>query len=128
MSKKVFSTDQAPGAIGAYSQAVQSGNLVFISGQIPLIPDTMQVQQGSVEENIRLVFDNMRAICKAAGGDLDDIVKLTVLLKDLADFPTVNEVMADYFNEPYPARAAYGVAALPKDVSVEMEAIMQVAD
>lgn len=125
MSKIVISTEKAPGAIGAYSQAVQSSNLVFISGQIPLIPETMEVHPGSVEEKIRLVFDNMRAICQAAGGDLDDIVKLTVLLTDLGDFGTVNSVMGEYFSEPYPARAAYGVAALPKDVPVEIEAIMQ---
>lgn len=125
MSKKVFSTDKAPSAIGTYSQAVQSGNLVFISGQIPLIPETMEVHPGNVEEKIRLVLDNMRAICQEAGGELDDIVKLTILLTDLTDFPTVNEVMADYFNEPYPARAAYGVASLPKGVPVEIEAIMQ---
>ena len=127
MSKKVFATDKAPGAIGAYSQAVQAGNLVFVSGQIPLVPATMEVLEGSVADQIRLVFDNMRAICQEAGGDLDDIVKLTVLLTDLTDFPTVNEIMAEYFTEPYPARAAYGVASLPKGVPVEIEAVMQVA-
>ncbi|HBR95875.1 MAG TPA: reactive intermediate/imine deaminase [Gammaproteobacteria bacterium] len=128
MSKKVFATDEAPSAIGTYSQAVQAGELVFISGQIPLVPQTMEVLDGSVDEQIRRVFDNIQAICQAAGGDLDDIVKLTVLLTDLADFPVVNAVMSDYFTEPYPARAAYGVAALPKDVPVEIEAIMQVCD
>ncbi|MCB1753966.1 MAG: RidA family protein [Gammaproteobacteria bacterium] len=128
MPKKVISTEQAPGAIGAYSQAVESGGLVFISGQIPLIPATMEVHPGSVEEKIRLVFDNMKAICEAAGGGLDDIVKLTVLLTDLGDFATVNSVMAEYFSEPYPARAAYQVAALPKGVPIEVEAIMQAAD
>ena len=126
MSKKIIATDKAPSAIGAYSQAVQTGNLVFISGQIPLIPESMEVQPGTVEDNIRLVFDNMKAICLAAGGDLDDIVKLTVLLTDLSDFPTVNSVMAECFTEPYPARAAYQVSALPKGVPVEIEAIMQV--
>ncbi len=125
MTKKVFTTDKAPGAIGTYSQAVQSGNLLFISGQIPLIPSTMEVHSGSIEEKIRLVFDNMREICNAAGGDLDDIVKLTILLTDLNDFPVVNSVMADYFQAPYPARAAYAVAALPKDVPVEIEAVME---
>lgn len=127
MSKKIISTNKAPDAIGAYSQAVQSGNLVFISGQIPLIPSSMEVHPGSVEDKIRLVFDNMKAICQAGGGDLDDIVKLTVLLTDLGDFATVNAVMTEYFSEPYPARAAYQVAALPKGVPVEIEAIMQVA-
>ncbi len=127
MSKKVFATDKAPSAIGAYSQAVQAGNLVFISGQIPLIPETMEVHSGTVEDKIRLVFDNMQAICNEAGGDLDDIVKLTVLLTDLSDFATVNAVMAEYFTEPYPARAAYEVSALPKGVPVEVEAIMQAA-
>ena len=126
MSKKVISTEKAPGAIGAYSQAVQTGNLVFISGQIPLVPETMEVHQGPIDEKIRLVFENMREICKASGGDLDDIVKLSVLLTDLGDFPVVNEVMSELFSEPYPARAAYGVAALPKDVPVEIEAIMQI--
>lgn len=126
MSKKVFSTDKAPSAIGAYSQAVQAGNLVFISGQIPLIPKSMEVHPGSIEEKIRLVFDNMKAICEEAGGDLDDIVKLTVLLTDLSDFATVNSVMAEHFTEPYPARAAYEVSALPKGVPIEVEAIMQV--
>lgn len=125
MSKKVFSTDKAPSAIGAYSQAVQAGNLVFISGQIPLIPDTMEVHPGSVEDKIRLVFDNMKAICNEAGGELDDIVKLSVLLTDLNDFATVNSVMAECFTEPYPARAAYQVSALPKGVPIEVEAIMQ---
>ncbi len=94
MSKKIISTSKAPGAIGAYSQAVQSGNLVFISGQIPLVADTMEVLDGTIKEKIELVFENMREICAAAGGTLDDIVKLTVLLTDLGDFPVVNEVMA----------------------------------
>ncbi len=125
MSKKVISTNKAPNAIGAYSQAVQSGNLVFISGQIPLVADTMEVLEGSVEEKIRLVFANIHEICTAAGGTMDDIVKLTVLLTDLSDFPVVNEVMAELFIEPFPARAAYEVAGLPKGVPVEVEAILQ---
>ncbi len=125
MSKKIISTSKAPSAIGAYSQAVQSGNLVFISGQIPLVPESMKVLDGTIDEKIKLVFENLREICKAAGGTLDDIVKLSVLLTDLGDFPVVNNVMADYFSEPYPARAAYGVSALPKGVPVEVEAVMQ---
>ena len=125
MTKTVISTDQAPGAIGAYSQAVKSGGLVFLSGQIPLVPETMEVVEGDIYAQVRRVFDNLRAVCEAAGGDLDDVVKLTVYLPDLADFPVVNEVMSEYFQTPYPARAAIGVSALPKGVAVEVEGIMQ---
>jgi len=124
MNKQYITTDQAPRAIGSYSQAVQCGNLVFISGQIPLLPDTMEVFSGSIREQIRLVFSNLAAVATAAGGSLADTAKLTVFLTNLEHFPVVNEVMAEFFSEPYPARAAVGVAALPKDVAVEVEAIL----
>jgi len=124
MSKSIIATDKAPQAIGTYSQAVQSGNTVYISGQIPLVPETMELVEGDMEANIRRVFDNLKAICEAAGGSLADIVKLNIFLTDLANFALVNEVMATYFSQPYPARAAVGVASLPKEVSVEMDAVM----
>jgi reactive intermediate/imine deaminase len=122
--KQIIHTDAAPAAIGTYSQAVRTGNLVFMSGQIPLDPATMTIVDGGIEVQIRRVFDNLSAVCEAAGGALDDIVKLNVFLTDMADFPQVNEIMAGYFTAPYPARAAVGVAALPKGVPVEMEAVM----
>ncbi len=124
MSKKTITTEHAPSAIGTYSQAVQSGNLVFLSGQIPLDPSTMEVVDGDFEARARRVFDNLQAVCRAAGGDLDQIVKLTIYLTDLGNFATVNAVMSDYFTEPYPARAALGVASLPKGVDIEAEAIL----
>ena len=124
MKKEIISTDKAPQAIGTYSQAVKVDNTVYISGQIPLIAETMELLEGSVEEQIHQVFKNLSAIVQAADGELGDIVKLNVFLTDLKNFPTVNQVMAEYFSEPYPARAAIGVAALPKDVAVEMDAIM----
>lgn len=127
MSKNIIATDQAPQAIGTYSQAVKSGNTVYISGQIPLVPETMELVDGDMEANIRRVFDNLKAICEAAGGSLADIVKLNIFLTDLSNFALVNEVMASYFDQPYPARAAVGVAALPKEVPIEMDAIMVVA-
>ena len=124
MSKEIISTSNAPQAIGTYSQAVKAGDTVYLSGQIPLVPETMEMIEGSIELQIRRVFDNLQAVATAAGGGLADIVKLNVFLVDLGNFPVVNEVMADYFSEPYPARAAIGVAALPKDAGVEMDAIM----
>ena len=124
MAKEIIATDQAPGAIGAYSQAVKVGDTVYLSGQIPLVPSTMEVVEGDIEAKIRQVFDNLSAVCVASGGSLADIVKLSVFLTDLGDFAKVNEVMADYFAEPYPARAAIGVAELPKGVPVEVEGIM----
>jgi reactive intermediate/imine deaminase len=127
MSEKRFQavrTDLAPAAIGTYSQAVRAGNLVFLSGQIPLDPTTMALATGDVEAQTRRVFDNLAAVASAAGGSLADVVKLTVYLQDLNDFQTVNEVMAAYFSEPYPARAALGVAALPRGAAVEVEAVM----
>ena len=124
MTKEIISTDKAPQAIGTYSQAVKVDNTVYISGQIPLIAETMELLEGSVEEQIHQVFKNLSAIVQAVGGELGDIVKLNVFLTDLKNFPTVNQVMAEYISEPYPARAAIGVAALPKDAAVEMDAIM----
>ena len=123
-SRQAIRTSQAPDAIGAYSQAVVAGNTLYISGQIPLDPETMEVVGGDMETKIRRVFDNLSAVADAAGASLADAVKLTVFLTDLTDFPTVNQVMAEYFDEPYPARAAIGVAALPKGVPVEVEAIV----
>jgi reactive intermediate/imine deaminase len=124
MSKNIINTDKAPQAIGTYSQAVRHQGLVFISGQIPLDPESMEIVPGGIEAQIRRVFDNLSAVCTAAGASLDDIVKLTIFLTDMGDFPQVNTIMGQYFSEPYPARAAVQVAALPKGVSVEMDAIL----
>ena len=125
MKKEIISTDKAPQAIGTYSQAVKVNNTVYISGQIPLIPETMEVLEGSVEEQIHLVFKNLQAIITAAGGTFENVVKLNIFLTDLSNFPTVNLVMAQYFTEPYPARAAIGVNELPKAVAVEMDAVLE---
>ncbi len=125
MTREIIKTDNAPQAIGTYSQAVKVGSTVYLSGQIPLVPDTMEMVEGSIEAQIRRVFDNLSAVAEAAGGSLADIVKLNVFLTDLAHFPVVNEVMSGYFSEPYPARAAIGVAQLPKDAAVEMDAVME---
>ncbi len=125
MRREIIRTDQAPQAIGTYSQAVKCGTTVYLSGQIPLLPETMELVEGSAEAQIRRVFNNLRAVARAAGGDLADVAKLNIYLTDLADFPTVNQVMAEYFSEPYPARAAIGVAALPKGARVEMDAVME---
>lgn len=124
MPREVIRTDQAPQAIGTYSQAVKVGNTVYLSGQIPLVPETMELVMGDMEAQIRQVFDNLRAVAEAAGGGLKDVVKLNVFLTDLAHFPLVNQIMAQYFQEPYPARAAIGVAALPRGAAVEMDAVM----
>lgn len=126
MSKHIIQTDQAPQAIGTYSQAVKHGGLVFLSGQIPLNPETMEMVSGGIEAQITQVFENLSAVCKAAGGSLDGVLKLTVFLTDMGDFPHVNTIMGQYFTAPYPARAAVGVAALPKGANVEMEAILAV--
>jgi reactive intermediate/imine deaminase len=125
--KKTISTNHAPQAIGTYSQAVRAGDTVYLSGQIPLDPATMELVGGDIGAQIRRVFDNLAAVCEAAGGSLADFVKLNVFLTDLAHFTTVNEIMAAYFDAPYPARAAIGVAALPKGAAVEMDAVMVVA-
>lgn len=124
MSKNIIHTELAPKAIGTYAQAVRHGDLVFLSGQIPLLPDTMEMVDGGIEAQIRQVFENLSAVCTAAGGSLDDILKLTIYLTDMGDFPQVNTIMEQYFSPPYPARAAIGVAALPKNARVEMDAIM----
>ncbi len=124
MKKEIIRTDEAPAAIGAYSQAVKVGDTVYLAGQIPLVPETMALESGDMRAQIRRVFENLAAVAKAAGGSLQDVVKLNVFLADLANFPLVNEVMAQYFREPYPARAAVGVAALPKGAGVEMDAIL----
>ena len=124
MTKKAISTPDAPGAIGTYSQAVRAGDTVYLSGQIPLDPKTMKIVEGDFEAQARRVFDNLRAVCRAAGGDFDKVVRITVYLTDLANFAKVNEVMATYFKEPYPARAAIGVASLPRGSAVEIDAVM----
>jgi reactive intermediate/imine deaminase len=125
MNKHVIYTNQAPQAIGTYSQAIKVDTTVYLSGQIPLDPETMEIIPGDIRDHIRRVLDNLKAVCEAAGGDLNDIVKLNVYLTDLANFPIVNEVMGEYFEQPYPARAAVGVAALPKGVGIEMDGVME---
>jgi len=127
MSRQIVQTEAAPAAIGTYSQAVRVGDAVYLSGQIPLDPSTMELVEGGMEMQIRRVFDNLKAVAAAAGGSLDEIAKLNVFLTDLSHFPLVNQVMAEYFSEPYPARAAIGVAALPKGAEVEMDAILHLA-
>jgi reactive intermediate/imine deaminase len=124
MAKSIIHTDDAPQAIGTYSQAVKVDNTVYISGQIPLDPASMEIVEGGIEAEITRVFDNLKAVAAASGGSLADVVKLNIFLTDLGNFPTVNEIMARYFQEPYPARAAIGVAALPKGVGVEMDAVL----
>ena len=124
MSKQVISTNDAPAAIGTYSQAVRVGNTIWVSGQIPLDPLTQSLVTGDIEAQIRQVFDNLRAIVLAAGAALDDVVKANIYLIDLSHFALVNKVMAEYFREPYPARAAVGIAALPRGAQVEVECIV----
>jgi reactive intermediate/imine deaminase len=124
MSRIVVSTNAAPQAIGTYSQAVKVGDTVYLSGQIPLDPNTMQMVEGDAKAQITRVFENLQAVAKAAGGSLQHVVKLNVYLTDLSNFPTVNEIMANYFNSPYPARAAVGVKELPRGAAVEMDAVM----
>lgn len=125
MARQIIHTDKAPKAIGTYSQAVKVGTTVYMSGQIPLVPETMELVTGDMKAQIRRVFDNLKAVAEAAGGSLADVAKLNVFLTDLTNFPLVNEVMAEYFQQPYPARAAIGVAALPKGAAVEMDAVME---
>lgn len=120
----VINTPTAPQAIGTYSQAVKTGNTVYLSGQIPLVPETMTLHTGDMSAQIHQVFTNLRAVAQAGGGDLTDIVKLNIFLTDLTHFTLVNEIMAEYFQPPYPARAAVGVAALPKGAAVEMDAVL----
>ena len=125
MTHETIQTDRAPQAIGTYSQAVRCGKTVYLSGQIPLVPETMALVDGDMEAQIRQVFDNLAAVAAAAGGSLADVAKLNVFLVDLAHFALVNEIMAGYFSEPYPARAAIGVASLPKGAQVEMDAVLE---
>lgn len=124
MTRRIIQTDAAPQAIGAYSQAVVAGQTLYVSGQIPLVPETMEQDDGDIAAQIRRVFANVKAVVEAAGARLDQVVKLNVYLTDLANFPVVNEVLGEYFDEPYPARAVVGVAALPKGVPVEVDAIV----
>lgn len=123
-NKSIIQTTDAPEAIGTYSQAVKVGDTVYLSGQIPLIPETMVLVSGGIDGQIKQVFENLKAVCEAAGGDLSHIVKLNIYLTDLGNFATVNEIMATYFSRPYPARAAIGVASLPKGSEVEMDGIL----
>ncbi len=123
MSKTIIQTDKAPAAIGTYSQAVKAGNIVYLSGQIPLIPETMELVE-SFEDQVHQVFKNLSAVCEAAGGSLNQISKLNIFMIDLGHFATVNEIMAQYFEQPYPARAAIGVKELPKGAQIEMDAIV----
>jgi reactive intermediate/imine deaminase len=125
VSRTPVSTPHAPQAIGTYSQAIRAGNTVYLSGQIPLDPATGELVTGDMEAQVRRVFDNLLAVAQAAGGDLSHVVKLTVYLTDLAHFALVNRVMAEYFSQPYPARAAVGVAALPRGAAVEMDGTLE---
>jgi len=126
MKKNIISTSKAPAAVGTYSQAVAvtGGTSIYLSGQIPLVPETMGVVEGNIEAQIHQVFKNLIAVCQEAGGDLSNIVKLNIFLTDLNNFAVLNEIMASYFDQPYPARAAIGVNELPKGVSVEMDGVM----
>ena len=126
MKKHIISTSKAPAAVGTYSQAiaVTAGTTVYLSGQIPLVPETMEVVEGDIEDQIHQVFKNLTAVCQEAGGDLSNIVKLNIFLTDLNNFAVLNEIMSSYFDQPYPARAAIGVNELPKGVSVEMDGVM----
>jgi len=126
MSREIISTDKAPQAIGTYSQAVKVNNTVYLSGQIALIPETMEVIEGGIEAEIHQVFKNLTAVCEAAGGSLQQIAKLIIFLTDLSNFATVNTIMAEYFEQPYPARAALGVKELPKGVGVEMDGVLEI--
>jgi reactive intermediate/imine deaminase len=128
MTREIIATDKAPSAIGTHSQAVKIDNTVYLSGQIPLIPETMELTGDDIGQQIQQVFKNLQAVAEAGGGSLADIVKLNIYLCDLQHFPLINEIMAEYFQEPYPARAAIGVSQLPKGAQVEMDAIMSLAD
>ena len=123
--KTIISTDQAPSAIGTYSQAVKVKNTVYLSGQIPLDPASMEVVSGGFTEQAQQVFKNLVAVCEAAGGEINDMVKVNIFMTDLSNFATVNEVMSQYFSEPYPARAAIQVSKLPKDVAIEIDGVME---
>ena len=124
MTRQIIETSDAPAAIGTYSQAVRYGDIAYLSGQIPLDPETMELVAGDIERQIHRVFKNLQAVARAAGGQLDDILKLNVYLTDLGNFAAVNSIMAEYFSVPYPARAAVGIAALPRGSEVEMDAVL----
>ena len=126
MQQEIIFTEDAPRAIGTYSQAVKVGNTIYLSGQIPLIPETMELVKGDKTDQIKRVFMNLAAVAKASGGSLSDITKLNIYLTDLSDFPLINEIMPEYFSKPYPARAVVGVASLPKEATIEMDAIMMI--
>ena len=126
MQTEIIFTEDAPRAIGTYSQAVKVGNIIYLSGQIPLIPETMELVKGDKTDQIKRVFMNLAAVAKASGGSLSNITKLNIYLTDLSDFPLINEIMPEYFSKPYPARAVVGVANLPKGATVEMDAIMMI--
>ena len=126
MQTEIIFTEDAPRAIGTYSQAVKVGNIIYLSGQIPLIPETMELVKGDKTDQIKRVFMNLAAVAKASGGSLSDITKLNIYLTDLSDFPLINEIMPEYFSEPYPARAVVGVASLPKGATIEMDAVMMI--
>jgi reactive intermediate/imine deaminase len=128
MARSIISTDNAPQAIGTYSQAVRIDHTVYLSGQIPLVPATMELVEGDMRAQITQVFNNLSAVAEAAGGSIVDVVKLNIYLTDLSHFPLVNEVMSEFFSQPYPARAAVGVAALPKASQVEMDAVLVLPD
>ncbi|KID55028.1 MULTISPECIES: RidA family protein [Pseudoalteromonas] len=125
MNKAIISTDQAPAAIGTYNQAIKVGTAVYLSGQIPLVPNTMEVISEDFAEQTHQVFKNLTAVCEAAGGQLQDMVKVNIFMTDLSNFATVNEIMSQYFKTPYPARAAIGVKELPKNVQIEIDGIME---
>ncbi|MFY8350370.1 RidA family protein [Pseudoalteromonas sp. SSM20] len=125
MTKSIISTDKAPAAIGTYSQAVKVGTTVYLSGQIPLVPETMEMVSDDFTEQTHQVFKNLVSVCQAAGGEIQNMVKVNIFLTDLSNFATVNEVMSQYFHEPYPARAAIGVAQLPKDSQIEIDGILE---
>jgi reactive intermediate/imine deaminase len=125
MTKAIISTDKAPAAIGTYSQAVKVGTAVYLSGQIPLVPETMETISEDFAEQTHQVFKNLSAVCDAAGGELQDMVKVNIFLTDLSNFATVNEIMSQYFSQPYPARAAIGVRELPKGVQIEIDGVME---
>ena len=126
MQQEIIFTEDAPRAIGTYSQAVKVGNTIYLSGQIPLIPETMELVKGDKTDQIKRVFMNLAAVAKASGGSLSNITKLNIYLTDLSDFPLINEIMPEYFSEPYPARAVVGVANLPKGATIEMDAVMMI--
>ncbi|MEE8234519.1 MAG: RidA family protein [Gammaproteobacteria bacterium] len=128
MTRSIISTDKAPQAIGTYSQAIKIDNMVYLSGQIPLVPETMELVEGDVRTQITQVFNNLTAVAEASGGSLADVVKLNIYLTDLGHFPLVNEVMSEFFRQPYPARAAVGVAELPKASQVEMDAVLVLSE